>query len=227
MHCKVAKLITTDSIHQYNARMATIKTPENQTLALAGIFQAVHLCKSLATTGQCDQDELRGTLRSILTLKSERVIDAYGGSPRSMHRGLRVLRSQFAGNDETRDIELVRYAHALIQLGTNVLRDERTVDELRVGISNLQSQDDDVLEAELINRLANIYRSSISNLSPRIMVSGDPGFLNDDSVASKIRAALLGGIRSVVLWRQCGGSRPKLVMQRGQHARMAEELLLE
>lgn len=206
--------------------MATIKSPENQTLALAGIFQAVYLCKSLATTGQCDQDELRGTLRSILTLNSERVIDAYGGSPRALNRGLRVLRSQFAGNDESRDLELARYALALIQLGTNVLSDDRTVEELRIGISRVQSQDGDMAEPELVNNLANIYRSSISNLTPRIMVSGDPGFLNDADVASTIRAALLGGIRSVVLWRQCGGSRPKLVMQRAQYARVAEELLL-
>lgn len=207
--------------------MATIKTPENQTLALAGIFQSVHLCKSLATTGHCDQDELRGTLRSILTLNSERVVDAYGGSARTLTRGLRLLRGQFAGNDETRDIELVRYAHALIQLGTNVLADDRTVEELRVGISSVQSQDGDVLEPELIGHLANIYRSSISNLTPRIMVSGDPGYLNDNDIASSIRAALLGGIRSVVLWRQCGGSKPKLIMQRAQYARIAEEYLLE
>lgn len=205
--------------------MATIKTPENQTLALAGIFQAVHLCKTLATTGQCDQDELRGTLHSILTLNSERVIDAYGGSSRSVSRGLRVLRNQFAGNDEARDLELSRYALALIQLGTNVLNDDKTVDELRINISQVQSQDGDVVEIDLINHLANIYRSSISNLTPRIMVSGDPSFLNDPEVAAKIRAALLGGIRSVVLWRQCGGSRTKLLMQRSQYAKHAEEFL--
>lgn len=207
--------------------MASIKSPENQTLALAGIFQSVHLCKSLATTGQCDQDELRSTLRSILTLNSERVIDAYGGSSRNLTRGLRVLRNQFTGNEEARDLELARYALALIQLGTNVLADDRTVEELRIGISRVQSQDGDTIEPELINNLANIYRSSISNLSPRIMVSGDPGFLNDNDVASTIRAALLGGIRSVVLWRQCGGSRPKLVMQRSQYARLADEFLKE
>ncbi len=205
--------------------MATIKTHENQTLALAGVFQAVHLCKTLATTGQCDQDELRGTLRSILTLNSERVIDAYGGSAQSISKGLRVLRNQFAGNDEARDIELARYALALIQLGTNVLSDGRTVDELRIGISKVQSQDGDVVDPELISNLANIYRSSISNLSPRIMVSGDPGYLNDNDIASTIRAALLGGVRSVVLWRQCGGNRPKLIMQRSNYVKIADGLL--
>ncbi len=216
---------TNTLLHHYNAAMASIKNLENQTLALAGVFQAVHLCKSLATSGQCDKDELRGTLRSILTLNSDRVIDAYGGSVRSLNRGLRVVRSQLAGNDESRDLELARYALALIQLGTNVISDPRTVDELRIGISKVQSQDGDLIDIELINNLANIYRSSISNLTPRIMVSGDPDYLNDNEVASTIRAALLGGIRSVVLWRQCGGSRPKLVLQRNKYARIAEDFL--
>lgn len=207
--------------------MASIKTPENQTLAMAGIYQSVYLCKALATTGQCDQDDLRGTLRSILTLNSERVIDAYGGSARSLTRGMRVLRSQFAGNEESRDFELSRYALALIQLGTNVMASDQTVDQLRIGISKIQSQDDDVASNEVISHLANIYRTSISNLTPRIMVSGNPDYLNDNDVASTIRAALLGGVRSVVLWRQCGGSRPKLLLQRSQYANLADSYLSE
>jgi high frequency lysogenization protein len=206
--------------------MATIKTPENQTLALAGIFQSVHLCKSLATSGTCDQDELRGTLRSILTLNSERVIDAYGGNTRTIKRGLRCLRDQFAGNTETRDMDIARYSLSLIQLGTNVQNDDRTVEQLRIGISQMQSEDGDLADPELIENLANLYRSSISNLTPRIMISGDPGFLNDAEIAATIRAALLGGIRSVVLWRQCGGTRLKLIMQRAQHARLADGYLL-
>jgi len=141
--------------------MATIKTPENQTLALAGIFQSVHLCKSLATTGTCDQDELRGTLRSILTLNSERVIDAYGGNTRTIKRGLRCLRDQFAGNTETRDMDIARYSLSLIQLGTNVQNDDRTVEQLRIGISQMQSEDGDLADPELIENLANLYRSSI------------------------------------------------------------------
>jgi len=217
----------TPPIRIYNGLMASIKTPENQTLAMAGIFQSVYLCKMLATTGSCDPEELRSTLRSILTLNSERVLDAYGGSSRNLNRGLRVLRSQFAGNDETRDLELARYALSLIQLGTNVMNDQPTVEQLRIGISKLQSQEGDMTEAEPINNLANIYRTSISNLSPRIMISGDPTYLNDSDIASTIRASLLGGVRSVVLWRQCGGSRPKLVMQRALYSRLAEGFLME
>ncbi len=71
--------------------MTSLSTIENQTLALAGIFQSVHLCKTLATTGTADKEELVGTLRSILTLSTDRVIDAYGGNAQSIVTGLRIL----------------------------------------------------------------------------------------------------------------------------------------
>jgi high frequency lysogenization protein len=207
--------------------MTSIKTVENQTLALAGINQAVYLCKQLATTGSCDQEDMTATLRSILTLTTDRVIDPYAGSARNIQRGLRVLKNQLAGNAESRDLDIARYALALIQLGTNIEHDQKTVEQLRIGISRAQSLEFDVTDPTMINNFANLYRSSISHLSPRIMVSGDPDYLNDTTIASTIRAALLGGLRSVVLWRQCGGTRPKLLFQRGQHVKAAEEFLMQ
>lgn len=205
--------------------MTSITTIDNRTVALAGIFQAVQLCKDLASNGSCDQDDLAATLRSILTLSADRVIDAYGGSTRGLHHGLRILKSQLAGNEESRDLDIARYALALIQLGTNIQRDESTIEQLRIGISRAQALDFEITDPTMISNFANLYRSSISHLSPRIMVSGDPSHLNDNTTASTIRAALLGGLRSVVLWRQCGGTRPGLLLQRGQYVREADRLL--
>ena len=206
--------------------MTSLSTIENQTLALAGIFQSVHLCKTLATTGTCNQDVLFSTLRSILTMNTERVIDAYGGSARNISTGMGILKSQLGGNNESRDLDLARYALSLIQLGTNILKDDDTVEQLRIGISGAQSMDLPVDDSAMISNFANLYRSSISQLSPRIMVSGDPDFLNDDNIASQIRASLLGGLRSVVLWRQCGGSRPKMLLSRSQYLKHAESYLI-
>lgn len=205
--------------------MNSIHTIENQTLALGGIFQSVHLCKSLATSGTCEQDELEGTLRSIMTLKTDRPIDAYGGSTNSIGRGLRVLKSQLGGNAESRDMEIARYSLALIQLGTNALKDTNTLEQLRIGISRAQAMEKPATHPDIINNLASLYRSSISHLSPRIMVSGSPDHLNNNVVASTIRATLLAGIRSVVLWRQCGGSRPKLLLSRAQYLQQADQFL--
>lgn len=205
--------------------MNAINTIENQTLSLGGIFQAVHLCKTLATTGDCEQDELEGTLRSILTLKTDRVVDAYGGHASTIGRGLRVMKSQLGGNAESRDMDIARYSLALIQLGTNVLNNSSTVEQLRIGISRAQAMEKPVTDTDMISNLASVYRSSISELSPRIMVSGDPDYLNDNKIASTIRSVLLGGVRSVVLWRQCGGTRPKLLLNRGHYIKQADLFL--
>ena len=205
--------------------MNSISTIENQTLALGGIFQAVHLCKSLATSGEHAHDELEGSLRSILTLKTDRVIDVYGGNAGTIGRGLRIISSQLGGNAESRDIDIARYALALIQLGTNVLNNASTVEQLRIGISRAQAMEKPVTDPDMISNLANLYRSSISQLSPRIMVSGNPDYLNNNEIASTIRATLLAGVRSVVLWRQCGGSRPKLLFSRSQYIYQANQYL--
>jgi high frequency lysogenization protein len=205
--------------------MNSLVSIENQTLALGGIFQSVHLCKTLATSGTCEQDELDGTLRSIMTLKTDKAIDAYGGNTSSIGRGLRILKSQLGGNAESRVIDVARYSLALIQLGTNALNDANSVEQLRIGISRAQAMEKPATHPDIISNLANLYRSSISHLSPRIMVSGDPEHLNNNEIASTIRAALLGGIRSVVLWRQCGGSRPKLLLSRSQYIRQADQYL--
>lgn len=205
--------------------MSNLDTPRNQTMALAGVFQSVHLCKALATTGRCDQDELAATLRSVLTLNTDSVLDAFGGSTQSIAPGLRVLRNQLGSRGEAHDLDLARYAMSLIQLGGNVMKDDGTIEQLRIGISRAQSLDFDVADPTMISNLANLYRTAISHLSPRIMVSGDPSHLNNTDTASTIRAVLLGGLRSVVLWRQCNGSRFTLLLARGKYVRTATEIL--
>jgi len=202
--------------------MSSIKSVHNQALALAGVFQAAHVCKTLASTGSCDQEDLEATLSSVLTLDAVGVVDAYSGSATNVRRGLRLLKNQFSGLDEARDLDLARYSLSLIQLGGNVLNDPSTVEQLRRGINQAQELDFEVSDAVMINKLADIYRTCISHLSPRIMVSGDPNYLKDEKVAATIRASLLGGLRSVVLWKQCGGSRPKLILARTSYVRAAE-----
>jgi high frequency lysogenization protein len=77
----------------------------------------------------------------------------------------------------------------------------------------------------LIEKLADLYTQTISTLGPRIMVSGDHGHLANPAIAAKVRAVLLAGIRSAVLWRQTGGQRWRLLFSRGRIARTAAELL--
>jgi high frequency lysogenization protein len=57
------------------------------------------------------------------------------------------------------------------------------------------------------------------------MVAGEQRHLSDPENADRIRAVLLAGIRSAVLWRQCGGVRWKLLFHRGRLQQEARRLL--
>ena len=74
-------------------------------------------------------------------------------------------------------------------------------------------------------RLADIYVKTVSTLKPRIMVNGEHHHLANTNNANKIRVLLLAAVRSVVLWRQCGGNRWQLLFQRKQMIAVAEEYL--
>ena len=59
------------------------------------------------------------------------------------------------------------------------------------------------------------------------MVNGSQVHLNNPENANRIRALLLAGIRAAILWRQSGGSRWKLLVQRNALLREARSLLAQ
>jgi high frequency lysogenization protein len=59
------------------------------------------------------------------------------------------------------------------------------------------------------------------------MVVGDQNYLGSQNTVNKIRALLLAGIRAVLLWRQCGGSRWKLLFFRKKIQEEAQFLLTQ
>jgi len=57
------------------------------------------------------------------------------------------------------------------------------------------------------------------------MIQGDQHYLTNTETAAKIRTLLLAGIRAALLWKQAGGSRWKLLIERGKMQGEAEVLL--
>ncbi len=191
---------------------------------MAGLMQAVYLCKNLANYGRCDAEQLAASLQSILQLDADSVAAVYSGTG-SIRKGLEVLKSQLTVTDPHRDLDLSRYSASLIQLSDNLMSDESAATQLTSSIAKSAELDFQILDPTMIASLANVYRNCVSHLSPRIMVSGQPEYLNNELVAAKIRASLLAGIRSVVLWRQCGGTKPGLLLSRKHYLYNAGDLL--
>jgi high frequency lysogenization protein len=201
-------------------------------LALAGVFQAARLVQQLAREGRADPDCLHASIESVLALDAPDVESVYGGV-RGVRLGLDLLRTRLRGSSAPADVELARYVVAMLHLEKLARRKPDMLDTIRRGIDTAQQQmkffegnaGGDGVHPLLVEKLAELYSQTLSTLTPRIMVTGEHGHLSNPATAAKVRAALLAGIRSAVLWRQLGGRRWQLLFTRGTIARLAGELL--
>lgn len=191
-----------------------IKTITNQAIALAGLSQAVWLVQQIAQRGIADQEAMEASIISTLKVDSDNVLDVYGGLSR-LGAGLRQLTQQL-GEPSQVDSEQARYASSLMFLERRLIKQPEMVEVVGAGVHQAaeQANKNGVLHENVFEVLAKTYTTTISRIPPRILVSGQPIYLSDTDNANRIRALLLAGIRSSVLWRQCGGARWKLLFYR-------------
>ena len=191
-----------------------LNTITNQTIALAGIAQAAALVQQLATTGSADQAALEASIASVLKIDSDSVIDVYGGLF-GIKLGLKQLNEQMTGY-KIINPEQARYSASLVFLENQLSGRKDLLNSIQTGIAKAQAQSEHfgLLHENVLANLGEVYQSTISTLQPRIMVNGEQEYLSRPDVANKIRACLLAGIRSAILWKQCGGTRWKFLFFR-------------
>ena len=207
------------------------KNTDNRTIALAALFQCVEGVRQLAHEGQVDQQLFHTCLHSTSNENTDTIQDIYGDI-NQLKTGFNVLlyqlgTSQLTPDGTQKNLEVTRYAINLLHLEKKLNATPELFQKLLEGIEDVQRQRKhfDATDETIVNRLAEIYSDSISQLGPRIMVKGDQNYLGRTEIAAKIRALLLSGIRASLLWRQAGGSRWKLLLERGKMQRRAEAFL--
>jgi high frequency lysogenization protein len=209
-----------------------VRSSRDPVLALAGIFQSARLVQQLAREGRADPATLNASLQSVLKIDAPDVAAVYGGAS-GVRLGLELLSTKLAGQSAPADVEMARYVVAMLHLEGLLRRRPAMQDAIRRGIETAETQmkffdtgaGEGGLHPALTDKLAELYTQTLSTLTPRILVSGEHGHLSNPAIAAKVRAALLAGIRSAVLWRQLGGRRWQLLFTRGKIARLAGELL--
>lgn len=199
---------------------------QDKTLALAGVYQSVILVQEIAHSGNIADAQLAPLIETLFRFDANNVTDVYGDAS-SVKKGLKKLIEQLSGNTQQADKELIRYGVNLLNLEKSLKRSPKIMDELASNLEKTQDKMEyfDVSHENIIASLADIYQTSISPLGPKIMVQGEHTYLSQPSNANKIRALLLAGIRSAVLWRQCGGNRWQLLFSRTKYIHSAEQLL--
>lgn len=202
-----------------------LNTLNNQAIALAGIAQAAALVQQLATTGKADQAALEASVSSILKIDSDTVEDVFNGLE-GVKLGLVQLQQQLSGYQNVNP-EQARYSASLVFLENQLSNRPDMLKTLGTGIrkAQMQSENFGLLHENVLANLGDLYHSTISTLQPRIMVNGEQVYLSRPDLVNKIRTLLLAGIRSAILWKQCGGTRWKFLFFRKKLLREVENLL--
>ena len=192
-----------------------LQTLTNQVIALAGIAQTAALVEQLAATGKADEIALETSLKSILKTESDSVLDIYDNDLANLKLGLEHLNAQLTGYEIAYPDE-ARYAASLVFLERQLCEQKSMLKTISVGIERAKAQTEHfhVLHENVLANFGDMYLQTVSKLQPRIMVNGVPDYLSRPDVANKIRACLLAGIRSAMLWKQCGGRRWKFLLFR-------------
>lgn len=215
---------------------------DEQAIALAGVFQAAALVDQVARRGLIPQSEFEASVNSIFVTSPKETEDVFGGArelPYNLQLGLKQLRD-LTDRKASENKEVTRYALSMLHLEGRLHKHPKMLDSIATKLEtvreqsrfHLRDQPGDDQEAPrnyahpaVVANLSNLYQETLSTFSFRIQVTGEPRHLQNEDNANKVRALLLAGIRSALLWRQVGGRRWHLLFFRSRVRRSAEKIL--
>jgi len=199
----------------------------DQTLAIAGIYQAASLVKQIANNGTANNAQIEASLETLFRFDANTVEEVYG-SASSIGHGLKIL-CQHLNDKSNRDIEITKYVISLIMLERKLSNNSGMLEEISNRLNKIESQFEffTLNHENTIAKLGHIYQETISTLGPKIIVSGEQPHLSNKANANKVRALLLAGIRSAVLWKQCGGTRWQILFGRKSYANECKRILTQ
>ena len=196
----------------------TIKS-DQQVVAFAAIFQAASLVEQLARTGDVPVSASEPLVASLFKRNPENFHDIYGNAKQSLNIGLHQLEMLCSKDPKGINPDVTRYVLSILHLERKLSRNKGMMQALGEGIeqANRQANHFSLNHENTIAALANTYKQTLSSLSYRIRVSGNPTYLQNNHTANKVRTLLLAGIRAAILWRQVGGRRWQLITSRKRY----------
>ncbi len=191
---------------------------EYRNIALAAVAQCAVLVNELATKGEADDDQINACVAPLLILDADSTQEIY---PRvaDLNTGLNTLQIAMGDDGNKQFPEAVRYFLGIQILQQKLAKQPVLQSRIRSGLQALPANSNENKKIGNIDQthyaeIARLYQNTISTLSYRIHVAGNPEHLRNTQVADKIRTLLLAGIRSAVLWHQLGGRRWHLLIYR-------------
>jgi high frequency lysogenization protein len=198
---------------------------EQQVIALAGVAQAARLVDQISKTGSYPLEFLEPSIHSLFVFSPDGAADIFGGIP-GVKLGLHNLSNMLADKNARENHDLVRYVFSLIYLERKFAAnpDMMSVVRARLEHTSFRAEHFSNNVGELCHSISGIYQDTLSHQKFRIKVTGSAQHLQNSKNADVIRALLLAGIRAAFLWRQLGGHRWRLLLQRKALLRASQNL---
>ncbi|WP_372738747.1 high frequency lysogenization protein HflD [Neptunomonas sp.] len=206
---------------------------DEQTIALAAMFQAASLVDQIANRGMVAQNSLETSIYSLFVTNPKITEDIFGGVhdlPFNLSTGLKALNDVVEKKKDAKGNNVTNYVLSMIMLEQKLSKNQemlntmgKRIDEIKEKARYFNPEDENALDnpssfthSNVIANVASLYQDTISSFSFRIQVGGDPRHLQNAENAARIRALLLAGIRAAMLWRQVGGKRWHLLFFRSR-----------
>ena len=132
--------------------------------------------------------------------------------------------------ESARYSDSIRYTIGMLHVEKMLRRNEDINSVLRSRLEQITNQlghFDGVTSSAVVTKLNDLYLDTLAKFKFRIQVNGDPENLKIEENAAKIRAILLAGVRSAMLWRQLGGSRLQFAFGKRRLIKALEDLQKE
>ena len=196
-----------------------------QAIALAGVAQAARVVDQLSKTGSYPLEFLESSVHSLFVFDLAHAEDIYGGLP-GVRLGLQNLCALLANQREAEQRESIRYFFGILHLERRFAADAPMRDVVRSRLEHASFRAEHFAShvGDVCHSISGIYQDTFSRLPQRIKVTGSAQHLENEQNADVVRSLLLAGIRAAYLWRQLGGRRWKLALQRKAMLQNAQKL---
>ncbi|SIS74794.1 high frequency lysogenization protein HflD [Neptunomonas antarctica] len=206
---------------------------DEQTIALAAIFQAATLVDQIANRGMVPQNSLETSLYSLFVTDPKITEDIFGGVrelPYNLSMGLKALNDVVEKKKDPKSNSVTNYVLSMIMLEQKLSKNKEMLNTIGTRIDAIKEKaryfnpehespldnPSSYTHSNVVANIGSLYQDTISSFKFRIQVGGDPRHLQNAENAARIRALLLAGIRAAMLWRQVGGNRWHLLFFRSR-----------
>ncbi|CAK0773150.1 High frequency lysogenization protein HflD homolog [Gammaproteobacteria bacterium] len=182
----------------------------------------------VANRGLAESSSMEASILSLFQTQPDTVVAVFDGGATGVGTGLRQILALIEGH-KPRDTEQLRYVLDLMRLERKLTSRPAMLAQIADGIEQARPLLDNYppLHAIILSELADLYTQTISELRPRILVHGEPAYLQMTQNVNRIRSLLLAGIRAAMLWYQVGGRQWRTFLFPGRVRAAARDLLGE